>query len=261
LTVEQWEIEPERIMSPNKQMELQIGEWLMNHRDKYDPEAQREILREVTLGVTDDPAKADRWVPDQPHISNSVHDAQLTFGSLMAGGIVAPKPGLNEVEFIPAMLASLAHVVQGVEQSGGMPDAQTLAGMENVVEHIGEHIKILAQDETNKSIVKGFADQLGKISNLLKGYMQRLQEANQKQQQQNGGLKPEDKAKIQAMQLQAKVKADNSKTSHAQKTAQRQISWEMKTKQEQEQHTLDMAKEAQKIALESARSRLKSVEE
>lgn len=251
LTPEQWECEMERVMSPSKAMEMAIAEWLMTHRDKYDPEAQREILRDVTLAVTDDPAKADRLVPEQPHISDSIHDAQLTFGSLMQLGIVSVRPGLNELEYIPAMLASMAAVVQQIEQSGGMTDPKTLAGLNNVAQNVGQHIQILAQDESSKQMVKQFADQLGQIGNLLKGYAQRLQEQAQKQNG-NGQPDPEAMAKIQATMLTAQAKAENARESHAQKTAQRQISFEMKTQQEQAKHSLDLQKQAQLTATEVA---------
>lgn len=250
LCAEAWECEPERVMSPSKAMEMAIADWLMQHRDKYDPEAQREILRDVTLAVTDDPAKADRLVPEQPHISDSIHDAQLTFGSLMQLGIVSVRPGLNELEYIPAMLASMAAVVQQIEQAGGMTDPKTLAGLNNVAQNVGQHIQILAQDESSKQMVKQFADQLGQIGNLLKGYAQRLQEQAQKQ---NGnGVDPEAKAKVDAMMIQAQVKAENARTSHAEKTAQRRISFEQKTAQEEQKHAMELQKDSQLTAAEIA---------
>lgn len=253
----QWECEPERVMSPSKAMEMAIAEWLMQHRDKYDPEAQRTILRDVTLAVTDDPAKADRLVPEQPHISDSIHDAQLAFGSLMAGGLISVRPGLNELEYIPAMLASMASVVKRIEETGGMTDPKELGGLSSVAKNVDQHIQILAKDETNKSMVKQFADQLGQITNLLKGYAQRLQEQAAKQNG-NGQPDPEVMAKIQAQQMQAEAKTANARESHAQKTAQRQVAFEMKTAQQEQQHALDLQKQAQMTASEIAATAAKT---
>jgi hypothetical protein len=62
------------------------------------------------------------------------------------------------------------------------------------------------------------------------------------QQGGNGGLDPKDAAKINAIMLQAKVKAENAATSHAARTAQKRTQWELQMQQEQERHQLEMNK-------------------
>ena len=56
-----WEIESEKVMGGgNKMLETAIADRLMMARQLFDPESQREILRDFTLAVTDDVARADR---------------------------------------------------------------------------------------------------------------------------------------------------------------------------------------------------------
>jgi hypothetical protein len=259
LLPEAWECDPERVMSPNKSMEMAIANWLMEHRDKYDPEPQREILRDVTLAVTDDPAKADRLVPDQPHISDSVHDAQLSFGALMTGAPVAVRPGLNELEVVPTLLGSMAAVMQRIDATGGMATKEEVVGLSNVAQNVAGHIQILARDKSQKAIVKQFGDQLGKLNNLLKGYAQRL--AEQQSKQNGNGLDPETAAKIQSIVLQAQTKAQNTKLSHAQRTAQRQVQFEAEQKRKDTETAAQIQRDNAKTAAEIVHNRMRSVEE
>ncbi len=101
-----------------------------------------------------------------------------------------------------------------------------------------------------KQKVKQYADTLKVLMNQVKAFAQRMQEAADAEKEKGGGMDPKDQAKIQASQLQAQVKAKNASESHAQKTAQRQISFEQKTKQDEQSHQLEMATQAQKDALE-----------
>jgi hypothetical protein len=85
---------------------------------------------------------------------------------------------------------------------------------------------MLAQDPASKQLVKMLGDELGNLTNMVKAFAERLQEQQQAQAQQGGGLDPATASKVQANQILAQQKAENSKQSHAQKTAQKQISFE-----------------------------------
>jgi len=271
LVPEAWDAEPERVMGAgNKTMEMAIAEWLMANREKYDPDPQREILRNVTMSVTDDPQLADRLVPETPQVSNSIHDAQLSVGSLMAGVDVQIKSGVNRVETIQALLIAMATIVQKLMQAGGMATAEQIAGLQNVGKHIDDNIKSLAMDPTMKQQVKIFGDQLGNVMNMVKGFQQRLEEQMKAQaaaaQNGAGGIDPAAQAKIAADAATAQSKIELGKESHAQKTAQRAISFEQKTAQDaernaadlaqkQQQHALDMQKQAAEAALDLERQK------
>lgn len=255
-----WDIEPERVLGAgNKTLEMSIAQQLMSYRNLYDPEPQRQILRDVTLAITDDPARADALVPDQPvTITDAVHDAQLAAGTLMQGLPVALKTGMNHIEYVDTLMATMAHIIQGAQGNGGMADMKTIQGLQNMSTNIGQHIGIIAQDPNEKQRVKQYGDQLGKMMNLVKAMAQRLVEQMKKQQQQQGAQgDPAAQAKIQATMLQAQTKAKLSSQSHAQRTAQRQIQFEQQMQQSQQEHALELRVKAAEHGLDLVHDRLK----
>lgn len=276
IDAEAWDCEPERVMGAgNKTMEMAIAEWLMANREKFDPEPQREILRNVTTAVTDDAALADRLVPQLPQISNSVHDAQQSVGSLMAGAPVSLKSGVNRIEVIQAWLISMGTIVQTIEQTGGMATKEQLIGLRNFAKHISDMINSLATDPTMKSFIKDAGDALGKLLNQVKAFAQRLEE-QMKAAMQNGangnGGDPAAAAKIAETHAMGQAKIEIGKESHAQKTAQRQVQFEQKLEQDRQQHladiqeqklqhAADMEEQARQHAMEMESLRAKADEE
>lgn len=259
---EAWEIEPERVMGGgNKALEMAIAQQLLAMRNLYDPEPQRQILRDVTLAITDDAARAEMLVPDVPEISNSIHDAQLRFGSLMAGGEVKPKSGVNHIEVIEVLLRDMEGAVQRTKATGGVPErALDLIGLINVGSHIAEEIQLLAQDPNEKQRVKQYGDRLAKLMNEVRAFGQRFVEQRQKQNGQ-GQIDPEMMAQIQAMMMQAKAKADNTRESHAQRTAQRQIAFELEEQRKQREFEREMRNDASLQAQDLAAGNLKAGQE
>lgn len=261
LTEEAWDIEPERVVGAgNKTLEMAIAQQLMQYRNLFDPEPQRDILRLATLAITDDPARAEALVPDQPvSVTDSVHDAQLSAAALMMGLPVAVKTGINHIEYVDAMMADLAIIVAKGKKTG-MVSPDKLQGIQNIAQNISQHIQIIAQDPEEKQRVKQYGDQMKQIMNEVKAFAQRLQEHMQKQQGQNGnGVDPKDAAKVKATIMMADVKAKNSAQSNAQRTAQRQIQFEMEEKRKAQEHQRDMAMESHKAALDIAKERMKSL--
>jgi hypothetical protein len=254
-----WDIEPERTMGAgNKTLEMSIAQQLMQYRNLYDPAPQRQILRDVTLAITDDPARAEQLVPENPvTITDAVHDAQLAAGTLMQGLPVALKTGINHVEYVDTMMATMAHIIQGAQQQGGMTDIKTIQGLQNMANNIAQHIQIIAQDPAEKQRVKQYGDQLGKMMNLVKAMAQRLVEQMQKQQGQGEQGDPQARAKMQATIIQAQTKAKLSSQSHAQRTAQRQIQFEQQIKQDQQRHELELKVKAAEAGIDLTQQRLK----
>lgn len=267
LKLEQWEIEPERTMGGgNKMLEMTIAQQLMQYRNLYDPEPQRKILRDVTLAITDDAARAEDLVPEKPvHVTDAVHDAQLSAGVLMQGLPVALKTGMNHIEYVDTLMATMAMIIKGTQSHGGGPDVKTLMGLQNMAQNIAQHIQIIAQDPQEKQRVKQYGDQLGKMLNLVKAMAQQLQEKMQadQQQQNNGqpGIDPKDQAKIQGQLMMAKTKAELNKQAHAQRTAQRQVQFEVQMKQDRQKHEMEMQIEAARAGLELTQNKLKMLQE
>lgn len=252
LTPEKWEAEHEQVMGGgSKTQELNATQQLLQMYQLFDPSAQRQILRDATLAITDNAGRAKMLVPEQPTISDSIHDTELAFGTLMQGSTVTPKPGLNATEVASTTIRLMAQKVQMIMQSGTPGTPQDLMGLQLAAQYAGAFMQQLSQDPESKQIVKQLGDALGQIMNQIKAMAQQQQEAAQAAAQQNGnGQDPEAMAKIQAMLLQAQTKSENAKQSHAERTAQRQITFEQKTRQDQQKQALDLQTKAQQHALD-----------
>ena len=266
LVPEAWDLEPERVMgSGNKTMEMAIAQQLMEWRPLYDPQSQREILRRATLSTTDDPGFTETLVPEvADELTNSKQKAMTAMGSLMLGLPVKFGVTDNRIEVAETLLAELAIMVQRIQQSGGMAKPDQLIGFQTVAQTIGEQIQILSEDQGQQERVRKYSDALGKIMNLVKAFAQRLQQ-QMKAAAANGGGNgapdPKDIAKIKGIELNAAVKAKNASESHAQRTSQRQVQWEMEEKRKQEQHQTEMAEEAQYTQADIASEDIKTAAE
>lgn len=237
---EAWESEPERVMGAgNKTLEMAIADRLLGARNLFDPEPQRQILRDWTLSITDDPARAESLVPRQPQISDSILAASFAAGTLMDGMEVPVKSGINHVEWVETLLASMATKIKQIHERDGMGEMEELQGLQNMAQHIGQQIAKIAEDPNEKQRVKKYGDQLKGLMNLVKAFSQRLMEKLQSEQQQ-GGMSPEVQAKIANDRMMMEAKAANTRESHAQRTAQRQIQFEMKAKQDADKAQQDL---------------------
>lgn len=249
LIAEAWEVEHERVVGGgNKSLEMTITQQLMEWRQFFGPEAQQKVLRDGVLAITDDPARSEELVPDQPKISDSVHDTEFAFNALMAGNPITPAPGLHRSEVAATMIRQMAMKIHEIMQSGGMATAEQIKGLEMCSKYAESFIEQLAEDKTAKEEVKELKDALSGLDNEIRAFTQRLQQAMQKQAQaaaqngQGGGTDPKDMAKARAQMMLAQQKIQQMKQSHAEKTAQRSISFQEKIKQEREQHAIDMQK-------------------
>jgi len=247
-----WEIEPERVVGQgNKTLEMMVADWLVGHIQMYDPDAQRRIKQIATLSITDDAALTDVLVPESPRVSDSIHDAQLAVGTLLIGQPMAFRENVNHGEYASALLDALEVEIVKINAAGGIPETSAqLIGLQNLAgvsiqgqpipgNGAAAHIGVFSQDPEVKAEAKMLNDRLGKMMNEVKAFAQRLQE---KQQSQNGDGQPdaETMAKVQSMLITAQAKAENTKTSHAQRTAQKQVQFEMEQEQKQARAAMDL---------------------
>lgn len=271
-----WNVEPERVLGAgNKMLEVAAADKLMGLRPLLDPDAQREVVHLNILANSDNPDLANRLAPlEGAQVTDSIHDAQLMIGTLMEGVRVMPKRGQNPTEIIETLIAGMAAIMKRIEAEGSMAAGKEIIGLRNIAATIQGYMQFLAEDEDAKDKLKEYGDALGKMMNIVKAYGQRLVEQTQAQQQQggNGGVDPKDAAKVQAMQIQAQVKAANTRESHAQRTAQRQVQFEQKMKQDDAKHRAEMQKMVRETMTNTAakdietasavrRGRMKSTEE
>lgn len=91
--------------------------------------------------------------------------------------------------------------------------------MTNVMQHIQQEASRLQGDDSMEPFVRQVGDALKNAGNLVKGYMQRIQEAQVAQAEAQGG---DADPKVQAMLLQAETKARIQEANAEQKRAQRE---------------------------------------
>lgn len=260
LDVTRWQVSHERVIgNGNKQLELAQSDMLMGIIDRYDPDSQRIVLRDRTFAITGDPAKTNELVPmKKTDVTHSVHDAQLSAGSLMSGVQMGLKQGVNHAEYAATLIATLSAKVEEIMALGGVAPIPVIAGLENLAGQTVDgqpvpgngalnHIEIVGQVKESKAMVKQLSDALGQAMNQLKGIAQRAVEQQQAAQQENGGLTPEAAAKIKSQVIIAEAKAANSRASH-----------EQKLKQREENHELQMANEIRRTQVDEAATDLRT---
>jgi hypothetical protein len=242
LNAERWDVQPVRVIgSGNKTLQVAMADKLMGIRPQLDPEGQKEVDRIYILANSDDAQLAERLVPQQRHISDSIHDAQLAAGTLMLSMPVAVKEGINHTEYVERFCTAWPR-----SSSGSNPRREHHGGGHcRFAKHGGAYRRAHSDHRTGragKAPVKQYGDDLKNLMNLVKAYAQRLQEAQQQQQQAGQGMDPEESAKIQATMMTAETKNRLASESHAQKTAQRQLQFEQQMRQEAMRHRAELAK-------------------
>lgn len=259
---EAWDLEAEQVLSPNKSLELAIANQLMEWRTLFGPQAQQIILRQATLALTDNPGLTDQLVPETQGVSSSKEAAMASVGTLMFGAPFQFSDAHNRIEIIDVLLAELAIIVQRILQFGGVPEPQVILGLQNMSQTIEGLIEQLGQDKAEKQRVTAYKADLGALQNEIKAFAQRLMEKQQAMGQ-NGDpetakIMAETQAKNQAQLITAQAKAQNSREAHRQKTAQRQVSFEMKERQNQAKHDLDMERQIESQNVEDVATGLKT---
>lgn len=259
---EAWDVQPVQVSGAgNHSLQMMIAQQLLEMRPLYQPQAQEQILRDVTQMITQDPQKTKIYCPPgPPRISNSIHDAQQSVGTILAGGRVDPVEGQLHQEVIETWLNALAQEVQKILQMGGVPSSvNQLAGLQNLAAHIAGQIVIFSSDKEEKSRVASYSQALTELTNELKAFGQRLEEQMQAQNG-NGGLDPKVLSQMQADIIKAQGKNERAAETHAQKTAQKQLAFEQQQRQKAQDHQLEIAARAQEadleLAVEGARARI-----
>jgi hypothetical protein len=279
LNVERWDVECEPAMGAgNKTVQMAIVQYLNQVRANLGPEAQRKVDHTGILITTGNAQIAEDLAPvkGQEPISRSAHDAELATDRLMRGLPLTPTPQMVYEDYIKVWLRDMTAIVQQVQQSGGVGTREQILGLGNMAQHVGAFLQLMGKSKDEAPKVRQYEQALGQITNLLKGFAQRFQQQSAAGNGQGGGVDAKDRAKIAATVLTAQTKAKLAQQSHAQRTAQRQVSFEMKEQQEERRHRADLRREQQEhqaelrrdaqghamdVAGEMAKSRLRSVQE
>jgi len=237
LNADHWEIDIEKVIGAGDQVIAEKkSSLLLSQSQRFDPSSQRRILHTWTATVTDNPDLANELVPMKPpEATEGVLAGESAFGTLMSGGAVSPREGIDQQGYIESLISNMAGVIgklEQQEQSGVQPELETLEGLDAVQQEINRAIEIFAQNEENKQLVREYMDVLGQLNNMLKKFIQHYQEANAD----TSGIDKEAQAKANSTMMLAQVKAQINQQSAQQKLANNQAKFEQKIRQDMEKH-------------------------
>jgi len=239
LDVERWEVRSESVMGGgSKQLELAAADKLMSVRQFMEPSAQNRTLHKLVLAVTDSAAEADALAPLKPtKVTDTVFETAQTWGTLMTGVQMPVREGDSHREVVATLLKMMRAYVERILQTSGVGTPQDLLGLTNAARYVSDHLKLLAQDESEKSNVKDFGEELGRIGNEVKAMAQRQQEAAA---QQNGHQDPETMAKVQAIAATTQAKVQAKQVADAQKLQHKEQAFRQKQAHEVEKTRADL---------------------
>ena len=227
---------------------------LMAIAQQLDPTAQRTVRREYITVMTRNPELALELVPEEQNtVTDGRKAAEDVFGTLMLGVPIGLREGIEQQDYVAAMLAMMEAVIQRIHQTDDVGTPQDVIGLQNVSRNLEQHIQILSQDPNEKEAVAAAGKELGKMMNDVKAFGQRQAEAQQKQRQD-----PEVMAKIQSQQMLTESKLKSSQVSTAQKLHQKQVAFDQKQQQDAERHAAEMQKLREQSELEQQSQALKT---
>lgn len=260
LVPEAWDIEPERVMGAgNKTLEMAIAQQLMEWREAFSPAAQQRILRLATLSISDDAALANELVPESPErVSKSKESGMLAVGTIMAGARVEFAEDQNRIEIIETLLGEMTLIVQRLHGTG-QATLEQVAGLVNMATHIQGLMQTFAMDKAEKERMKQYETVLGQLMNLVKAMGQQAMEKASANGQQIDGKMAETMGKIQAQKITAEAKAANTRESHAQRTAQREVQFQLEQDREDTRLKADLARELQRTRIEDIQGDIETV--
>lgn len=259
INVERWDIQANRVLGGgNKSLQIGIADRLWQMRAVLEPQAQKQVDRIRIVAYTDDYNLAEELVQEDHHVTNTVHDTENTFGSLMAGAYVEPAPGLNPIEVVETMLNQMEIRIGEINQSGAIGEPSDVAGLSKAEKYTAEFIRRLSQVPEEKQRVAEYGKRLGKLMNFVKAFAQRQQEAAQKK---NGQMDPQMMQKLQADMAEMKLKIMGKAVQMKQGLLHKEAKFQQKMRHDEAQHRAGMATDGLKTANDIGLSRLKALQE
>lgn len=217
LDVDLWDVEPVTPLGQgNPTLALATAQQLMSIRDQLSPEAQQQVLHDFILIVTKSPSKAAQLAPlEKKEPSDATQEAADRFGALMQG-VPLPLRNKHLIDQIEVLMPLLAGKVTLITQRDNMATAEEGQGLANVVTYIEQAIQQLSQDQQQKARVKQYTDSMGRLTNEIKGLIQRG--AEKREADAKTAEEAAQQAELQMMQaeLESKMAADQQKLQMAQ---------------------------------------------
>lgn len=270
LNHEYMELTEERSLGAgNKTIEMAQVQFLQSVRKNLGPDAQRRVDHIAIESALDDAAMAEDLAPvdTEKQISNSMHDAQLATDRLMRGLPFVPRDDMVFEDYVKIWIADLSIMVQGAVGTGGMAKPEDILGWQNMAKTIGEFLGIMSQDPDEREKVRKYQEALTVQMNHVKAFVQRLQQQQKAAAKQNGnGGKlqfEQQKAmlEIQTEAAKAQIQLRNREQSHAQRTAQKQASFELAEQRKDRESLAGQRRKAMDHALDFTANSMRSLQE
>lgn len=254
LDVDRMDISRERSFGAgNKTLEMAIVQFLQQIRKNVGPDGQRRIDHIAIETATDDANLAQEIAPleEDKKVSSSMHDAELSTDRLMRGLPYETPPDAVAEDYVKVWAHDLTVLIQEDVAGGNMSTPEKIAGYKNMIQHIEQFIEQMSSNEEDADRVKEYKTAVGQLAKLVNGFEQRLIQQMRASQKNGGGAAgpdPKDLAKIQGDMLKAQAKVSQMAQSHAARTAQRQVSFEMKEQQADRKTNAEIRRENAKAA-------------
>jgi hypothetical protein len=261
LDASRWNIEPDKaIGGGNKILEMAIIQFLQGIRKNLGPDAQRKVDHMSIVSATDQPALAEDLAPiaGQKKLAPSVMNAAESTTRIMAGLDFMPSPEMVPEDYVTVWLHDMGTFISQIQQSGGVGDPKTLMGLGNLQKNIEQFLGQMATNEDDKEKVREYQKILTDMLNHIKGFAQRLQQQQAKQNGQ-GGEHAADQAKAQVIAQQGALKLRNADQSHALKTAQKITSFELNEQRADRKNKADIRRENERTKQELASKMIQTV--
>jgi hypothetical protein len=277
LDAERWDVTAERVLGGgNKTLEMAQVQFLQGLRKNLNPDAQRRVDHISIESATDDPALAEELasLSSQKKVSSSVVNAQYATDRILKGLPYAPPADAVFEDFVLVWITDLAAIIKQMQQPMMGMNPEKLAGAFALAQAIEPLLKQMAQDKEVGQKVKQYEDALKQLVQALKMLAQKFQQ-QMKQQQGAGagaGAGQEAAAKVKleeaktAAALKGKLmidqaKAQNTLQSHGQRTAQKQIAFELDQQRRDRQAAAELRRKAVDHLHETALSGVKAFQE
>jgi hypothetical protein len=276
LDADRWDVTAERVLGGgNKTLEMAQVQFLQGLRKNLNPDAQRRVDHISIESATDDPALAEELasLSSQKKVSSSVVNAQYATDRILKGLPYAPPADAVFEDYVLVWITDLAAIIKQMQQPM-MMTPEKLAGAFALAQAIEPLLKQMAQDKEVGHKVKEYEHALKQLVEALKQMAQKFQQ-QMKQQQGNGagaGEAAAGMAKVQTEQAKTaaalkgqlmldQAKAANSREAHAQKTAQRQITFEMQQQRDDRKAAAELRRKQLDHMHETAISGMKAFQE
>jgi hypothetical protein len=236
-----WKVEITKAPGSGDQtLAVQEATALLQLSPQLDPSARRTVQRDYISVITKNPERANALVPPQAvQVTPGRKAAEDVFGTLMNGVEVGLREGIEQQDYVAAMMASIDAVVGQIKQTDNVGTQQQAIGLSTAIADVRKHLQLLEQDPNETQFVAAASKELGSIENEVKGFVQRQQEAADKAK-----IDPEAEAAIHTQQIQAAQDMHIAEQKSQQAMQQKQAAFDQKMNQDQQKFSLQMQQQS-----------------